>query len=124
MRLTFNVYQLKKCKNVDVNINVYKGPSSPLFGLSQGVKNTSCLFSILVPPPHVNSSSPFQHLLNVSHTTSLGPSKVDHNPRVNNVLKLPMPSSYLEVNFCSHAIVVEQLMNLIKLQSKFTHLIN
>jgi hypothetical protein len=38
--------------------------------------------------------------------------KVDHNPKVDNV---PRPSTYLEVNFCSHGIVVEQLMSLVKI---------
>ncbi len=42
------------------------------------------------------------------------PSKVDHNPKVNNVPRLPRPSTYLERNSCYHAIVVEQLMNLVR----------
>jgi hypothetical protein len=44
----------------------------------------------------------------------LEPPKVDHNPKINNVFSLPKLSTYLEVNSYSHAIVVEQLMNLIR----------
>jgi len=39
--------------------------------------------------------------------------KVDHNPKVDNVPRPPRPSTYLEVIFCSHVIVVEQLMSLV-----------
>jgi len=41
--------------------------------------------------------------------------KVDHNPKVDNVPRPPRPSTYLEVNSCSHVIVVEQLMSLVKI---------
>jgi hypothetical protein len=42
------------------------------------------------------------------------PSKVDHNLKVNNLPRPPRPSTYLKVNSCSHAIVVEQLMSLVR----------
>jgi len=45
----------------------------------------------------------------------LEPSKVYHNLKIDNVFRPPKPSTYLELNSCSHVIVVEQLMNLIRI---------